>query len=163
MYVAALNNEFWDGFKKILVPLDGSSEAERVIGLAQSELAENGAFILMQVIPPAKNQKIGEHVILSTQQEEADRAAALGYLKSVAQEQPVQPAEWLFEVAISNSVVDEIVNIARREQVDLVAMYTHDRRGLAKMIKGSIAQKVKEKSPVEVRAFLRRELEPVGA
>jgi hypothetical protein len=70
--------------KKILVPLDGSSEAERVIGLAQSELAENGAFILMQVIPPAKNQKIGEHVILSTQQEEADRAAALGYLKSVA-------------------------------------------------------------------------------
>ena len=38
----------------------------------------------MQVIPPAKNQKIGEHVILSTQQEEADRAAALGYLKSVA-------------------------------------------------------------------------------
>ena len=66
-------------------------------------------------------------------------------------------------MAISNSVVDEIVNIARREQVDLVAMYTHDRRGLAKMIKGSIAQKVKEKSPVEVRAFPLRELEPVRA
>ena len=150
-------------YEKILVPLDGSGEAERVIGLAQSELAANGACILLQVIPPAKNQRFGEHVILSTQQEEADRAAALGYLKSVAQEQSVQPAEWLFEVAISNSVADEIVNVARREQVDLVAMYTHDRRGLAKIIKGSIAQKVKEISPIEVRAFPLRELEPVGA
>lgn len=148
-------------YQKILVPLDGSSEAERVIGLAQSELVAKGACILLQVIPPAKNQRFGEHVILSTQQEEADRAAALDYLKSVAQQQSVQPAEWLFEVAISNSVAEEIVNVARREQVDLVAMYTHDRRGLAKIIKGSIAQKVKEISPVEVRAFPPRELEPV--
>ena len=51
----------------------------------------------------------------------------------------------------------------RREQVDLIAMYTHDRRGLAKIIKGSIAQRVKEKSPVEVRTFPLRELEAVGA
>jgi nucleotide-binding universal stress UspA family protein len=81
----------------------------------------------------------------------------------VAQQQSVHPAEWLFEVAISNSVADEIVNVARREEVDLVAMYTHDRRGLAKIIKGSIAQKVKEISPVEVRAFPPRELEAVGS
>jgi nucleotide-binding universal stress UspA family protein len=147
----------------ILVPLDGSSEAERVIGLAQSELAANGAFILLQVIPPAKNQRFGEHVILSTQQEEADRAAALDYLKSVAQQQSVQPAEWLFEVAVSDSVAEEIVNVARREQAGLVAMYTHDRRGLAKIIRGSIAQKVKEISPVEVRAFPPRELEAIGS
>jgi len=44
-----------------------------------------------------------------------------------------------------------------------VAMYTYDRRGLAKIIKGSIAQKVKEKSPVEVRTFPPRELEAVGS
>jgi nucleotide-binding universal stress UspA family protein len=150
-------------YQKILVPLDGSSEAERVVGLAQSELAANGTFILLQVIPPAKNRRFGEHVILSTQQEEADRAAALDYLKSVAQQQGVQPAEWLFEVAVSDSVAEEIVNVARREQADLVAMYTHDRRGLAKIIRGSIAQKVKEISPVEVRAFPPRELEPVGS
>jgi nucleotide-binding universal stress UspA family protein len=150
-------------YQKILVPLDGSSEAERVIGPAQSELDAKGACILLQVIPPAKNQRFGEHVILSTQQEEADRAAALGYLKSVAHNQSVQPAEWLFEISISDSVPDEIVNVALREHVDLVAMYTHDRRGLAKIIKGSIAQKVKEKSPVEVRAFPPRELEAVGS
>ena len=64
---------------------------------------------------------------------------------------------------VPSSVADQIVNIARREQVDLIAMYTHDRRGLAKIIKGSIAQRVKEKSPVEVRTFALRELEPVGA
>ena len=150
-------------YQKILVPLDGSSESERVIGLVQGELAPNGAFILLQVIPPSKNQNLGEHVILSSQQEEADRAAALDYLKSVAQQQNTQPAEWLFEVPVSNSVADEIVNVAHREQVDLVAMYTHDRRGLARIIKGSIAQKVKEMSPVEVRAFPPREVEAVGS
>ena len=143
-------------YQKILVPLDGSSEAERVIGLAQNELAENGALILLRVIAPAKNQRFGEHVILSTQQEEADQAAALDYLKSVAQHQSVQPAQWLFEVAISNAVAEEIVNVAHREQVDLVAMYTHDRRGLAKIIKGSIAQKVKDISPVGCTPRFRR-------
>jgi nucleotide-binding universal stress UspA family protein len=149
-------------YQKILIPLDGSSEAEKVVALVGSELASNGVFLLMKVIPPAKNQQIGEHVILSSQQEEADRAAALDYLKSVAQQQIFEPAEWLFEVAISNSVADEIVNVAQRERADLIAMYTHDRRGLAKLIKGNITQQVKEMSPVEVRAFPTRELETVG-
>ena len=150
-------------YQKILVPLDGSGEAERVLGLVQGELAPDGAFVLLQVVPPSKNQKVGEHVILSTQQEEADRAAALDYLKSVAQQQNIQPAEWLFEVTIANSVADEIVNVAQRQQVDLVAMYTHGRRGIAKMVRGSIAEKVKEKSPIEVRAFPARELEAIGS
>jgi nucleotide-binding universal stress UspA family protein len=155
-------DERWTMYQKILVPLDGSSEAERVIGLVQGELAPNRVFVLLRVIPPAKNQNLGEHVILSTQQEEADRAAALDDLKSVAQQQSAQSAEWLFEVAVSNSVADEIVNVARREQADLVAMYTHDRRGLAKIIRGSIARKVKEMSSIEVRAFPLRELEAIG-
>jgi nucleotide-binding universal stress UspA family protein len=149
-------------YQKILIPLDGSSEAEKVVALVGSELAANGVFLLMKVIPPAKNQQIGEHIILSSQQEEADRAAALDYLKLVAQQQAFQPAEWLFEVAISNLVADEIVNVAQREQADLIAMYTHDRRGLAKLIKGNITQQVKEMSPVEVRAFPTREMETVG-
>ena len=81
----------------------------------------------------------------------------------VVQQQNTQLAEWLFGVTISNSVVDEIVNVARPEQVDLVARYTHDRRGLAKIMWVGIAQKVMEMPPIEVRAFPPRELETVGS
>ena len=150
-------------YQKILVPLDGSREAERVIGPMQDELAPEGVFVLLQVIPPSKNQQSGEHVILSSQQEEADRANALDYLKSVAQHHNAELADWLFEVAVSRSVADEIVNVACREQVDLIAMYTHDRRGLAKIIRGNTAQKVQDMSSIEVRAFPLRELEVVGS
>ena len=37
-------------------------------------------------------------------------------------------------------------------------MYTHDRKGLAKLIKGSIAEKVKERATTEVRVVRPREL-----
>ena len=41
-------------YQKILVPLDGSREAERVIGPMQDELAPEGVFVLLQVIPRPK-------------------------------------------------------------------------------------------------------------
>jgi len=45
-----------------------------------------------------------------------------------------------------------------REGVDIVAMYTHDRKGIAKLIKKSIAEKVQKSGPVEVRVLRPREL-----
>jgi len=66
-------------YKKILVPLDGSREAEEVFSLIQGELAPDGQIILLKVISPAKTQKMGSHIILGSQLEEADRFEALGY------------------------------------------------------------------------------------
>jgi hypothetical protein len=43
-------------------------------------------------------------------------------------------------------------------------MYTHDRKGLAKLIKGSIAEKVQRRAPIEVKVFRPQELdEPMAA
>jgi nucleotide-binding universal stress UspA family protein len=42
-------------------------------------------------------------------------------------------------------VADGIVDFARREEVDLIAMYTYDRKGLSKLIKGSVAEKVRNR------------------
>ena len=50
------------------------------------------------------------------------------------------------------------MDYARREGVDLIAMYTHDRKGLARLIKGSIANEVKQSAPIEVRVFTPGEL-----
>ena len=56
-------------------------------------------------------------------------------------------------MAISDSISRAIVDVAEREGVDLIAMYTHDREGLAALIKRSIAKDVQRRAPTEVRVF----------
>jgi nucleotide-binding universal stress UspA family protein len=59
---------------------------------------------------------------------------------------------------VSESVADAISDLALRENVDLIAMYSHDRRGIARLIKGSIAEKVQRKSSSDLRVLRPREL-----
>ena len=145
-------------YKKVLVPLDQSSESEEVISLIEGELAPDGEVILLQVVPPRKTTVIGGHVMYADQQQEDDRTKAIGFCRGVVGRRGGDPEAWHCEVTIADSVADGIVDYARREGVDLIAMYTHDRKGLAKLIKGSIAAKVKQSAPIEVRVFTPREL-----
>lgn len=63
------------------------------------------------------------------------------------------------EVAVAESVSEGIVEFARKEEVDLIAMYTHDR--IARLIKGSIASDVSKRALIEVKVFKPRELASV--
>jgi nucleotide-binding universal stress UspA family protein len=73
-------------YRKILVPLDGSKEAEKVFSLIKDEVAPDGTIVLLRVVSPAKTQNLGGHTIVSTQQEESDRHDAIDYLREVAQQ-----------------------------------------------------------------------------
>lgn len=151
-------------YRKALIPLDGSKEAEEVFPLVKDELDPEGEVILTQVIPPTKTQMVGGHIILGSQQEEADRYEALSYLRSVSRQQEGEAGRWRFEVEVDNSVAEGIVRLAGREGVDLIAMYTHDRKLLARHIKRSIAREVQRRAAMEVRIFGTRELsERAGA
>ena len=133
-------------YEKVLIPLDGSKEAEEVFPLVKDEVAEQGEVILLQVIQPTRTQMVGGHIILGSQQEESDRFEALGYLRSVGRQQTWDAGNWRFEVEVANSVADGIVRLADREAVDLVAMYTHDRKLLARHVKRSIAREVQRRA-----------------
>ena len=150
-------------YHKVLIPLDGSKEAEEVFPLVQNELSEDGEVILVQVIPPARTQKIGEHIILASQQEEADRSEAMGYLRSLSRQQDWSADNWSLQVEVANSVADGIVRLADRESVDLIAMYTHDRKLLARHVKRSIAREVQRRASSEVRVFGTREIQELAA
>ena len=67
-------------YRKILIPLDGSKESEGVFALIRGELAPDGEVVLLQVIPPAKTQVVGGHLLLGTQREEVERSKAATYL-----------------------------------------------------------------------------------
>ena len=146
-------------YGKVLVPLDGSREAEETFNIIQAQIEPNGQVILLQVIPPARTQRVGSHIILGSQQEEADRHEAMGYLRAVARRNTADGApQWHCEVTVAESVSDGIVRVADAEAVDLIAMYTYDRKLLARHIKRSIAREVQRKSPVEVQVVGTQEL-----
>ena len=57
-------------YKRILIPLDGTQEAESVVPVVKDELAPDGEIILVQVIPPAKTQIVGGQTLLGSQRDE---------------------------------------------------------------------------------------------
>ena len=146
-------------YHKVLVPLDQTAEAERVLSRAGELLASEGEGILLHVIPTeGQGSVIGEAIRWRSGRNHRDRAEALNYLQAVARRFEEASNRWQYEVIEAPSVADGIADYAVREEVDLIAMYTHDRKGLAKLIKGNIADNVRRKTPVEVRLFRSREL-----
>ncbi len=150
-------------YQKVLVPLDGSSESEKVIGSIQDVLDPQSEVILLKVIPPMSGQRLGQVVFTANEREEAERTKEMGYLRGVVHRFGAQPDRYRCEVVVSKSVAEGIMSLAAQEGIDLIAMYTHDRKGLARLIKGSIAAKVERGSPTEVRVFRPRELAEAGA
>ena len=155
-------------YRKVLIPLDGSAEADGVFPLIKGEIAPGGEVILLHVMPPTYTDVAGEI------QTHGSRALGLCkwcppphnekemlYLRNLADRLGGDPKRWRFAVISAWSVPRGIVNFARREGVDLIAMYTHDRKGLARLIKGSIASGVRRQAPSDVKVFKPHELAAV--
>ena len=146
---------------RILVPLDLSEESESVFRSANELLSPDGVGVLVHIIPPGKTKSMGAFVQLGSEQEEDQRAKAMVQLRRIANETGHGAGRWRCEVCVASSVADGIADIARREEADLIVMYTHERNGLSKLIKGSIAEKVRKRAATEVRLFRSHELTPV--
>jgi hypothetical protein len=59
-------------YRKVLIPLDGSREAEMVIPKIQPELTEETEVILLKIIPPLKGETLGQITVTSSEREEAE-------------------------------------------------------------------------------------------
>ena len=148
-------------YRKIVVPLDGSDEAERVLPLVKDVLAPGGDVILLRIITPPMFQGIGpgEFPVYSEKLEKSERQSSLNYLQSARERMGDAVGQWQCAVVLSGSVADAIGEFASREDADLIAMYTHDRKGLAKLIKGSVSERVQRRTPIEVQVFKPWEVE----
>lgn len=149
-------------FDKILVPLDGSKESEGILPRIKDELSPEGQMILLRVIPPSKSKTIAGQVIPASQLEETDRDNAIGYLRRTARDHDLDEGRFQCEAAINSSVGQGIVDFAQYNQVDLIAMYTHDRKGLGGFLKKSVSKEVQKRSPVQVRVIKPADLVAAG-
>lgn len=131
-------------FKHILLPVDGSATAARAVdkALAIAE-AFNSAVTLIYVIDPYVFTGVGTDLSYS-QAEYLSAATAEG-------SEVLLQARKMFEargLAVSSAVVEghavyrAILNAAEAANADLVVMGSHGRRGLEKLILGSVTAQV---------------------
>lgn len=128
-------------YRKILVPLDGSKRAERIFSHVE-ELAHKFAaqVILVRVVEPVMVGVAPYEMGSSYVGEEIDRRTAEGkaYVAQLEGEfaQKSIPVKSYVEYG---PVVSTILEIAEKEEVDLMALASHGRTGLARVFYGSVA------------------------
>jgi CRP-like cAMP-binding protein/nucleotide-binding universal stress UspA family protein len=140
-------------YRNILVPLDRSVESEGILDVIPQLVDSEGQTTLLAVIPPGRTRSMGELVVLGTQQEEEERSRAMYYLNRIASPLRDSSINASAAVVVHQSVAEAIVAYAERNDVDLISMFTHDRRGLAKLVKGSVSKEVERRARIPVRIF----------
>lgn len=124
-------------FRRVLVPLDGSTESEDILSEAARVASEDAEIVLAHVCP--LQPPTPEILALP------DRAAA--YLESVRSNFRRRNVRLAVR---QGDAAEEITQAALEMGIDLVAMTTHGRGGLRRVLLGSVAEEVVRRGSVPV-------------
>lgn len=142
---------------KILIPLDGSKLAEQVLPHAiELALRCQSRVVLLQVVPLTDpmlaRPEFGVTLEGQTHWEEVMRLedeSAQTYLQWTAQ--PLRGKGLEVEcVTLRGLPVERIISYSRQNGVDLIAIATHGRSGLGRLVFGSVADRVLKESGLPV-------------
>jgi len=130
-------------FDRILIPLDGSDIGQAALNHIELVARETGAAInLIQVISTSGSMEAS--LVGNANWDsffKAIREAASDYLGSLVEELKGHGISAKYDILIGNPAA-EIIEYAKKNKVDLIAMSTHGRTGLARWVLGSVADKV---------------------
>lgn len=133
-------------YKRILVPLDGSSRAEKILPHVE-ELAHRfeASVIFLEVVEPVPVIMDAHESVITMQMDEMKfrEDEARSYLTARAGEFKQLGVSTSFRL-LHGPVVEAICSVAEADDVDLVAMASHGRGGLGRMVYGSVASGVLE-------------------
>ena len=131
-------------FKHILIPVDGSPTAQKAVekaaGLARAFGSQATAIYVIDPYPftgLGSDFAYGQAEYLSAAQAEAAEATEAARAALAAAGVAVQ-----VEVVESHAVWRGITETANARGADLIVMGSHGRRGLEKLVLGSVAQRV---------------------
>lgn len=128
-------------YKTILVPLDSSTRAEAILPYVESLAQSYGArVIFMGVVEPMPIMVPYDGIYPPFDQEAHlqrtdEMDAYLAAKRGEFREKGIEAKTYLGH----GPVVEEIINTAEREDVDLIAMASHGRTGLSRVFYGSVA------------------------
>ncbi len=139
-------------FRRILVPLDGSTRAEQALPVAaRIARASAGTVILVRVVTSPidfawYNTEAPQAMEAAL---EADEAKAKAYINHVASAEQLEGIAVITEV-LTGTPTNTIFEVAKTRQADLMVMCSHGDTGLKRWVLGSVAQKVARHSPIPV-------------
>jgi nucleotide-binding universal stress UspA family protein len=142
-------------YKRVLVPLDGSALSENVLPFL-TEIAGplDMTIVLVRVLEPIQPGLVDGGLGFDVNDLEARRRDATEYLAPLAVGLRARGVDTITSVRVGRAE-DEILAAARDNGADLIAMSTHGRSGLGRLLFGSIAEQVLRHSDVPV--FLMRQ------
>ncbi len=138
-------------FRKILVPLDGSTLAEQALPHAEAIAnAEHAELVILRVpLVPALEFFGHDRSMASAIGMEADKEADQ-YVKEKVRKLKWKVSEPVCGVVREGPVAETILAVADELHADLIAMSTHGRTGLMRVLVGSVANDVVHMSHVPV-------------
>lgn len=141
---------------KILVPLDGTPLAESVLPHICGLVNSPAEAILVRVAPAIDTAIEAEgtgRLISPWEQRHNLKGTYLRYLERVGSEK-LGDCIQIFAQVLFGKPAEEILAAAREHKVDLIAMATHGRHGVSRLIHGSVAAHVLEESEIPVVLFM---------
>lgn len=148
-----LNPRASDAFGRIIVPLDGSTLAEQILPrvrlLAKLEQSD---VTLLHVRAP-QNQFHEERADLTPPWWDRHIAVSKEYLTRIEARMRREGLPVATEVVVGENVPRAICDYATSQRADLIAIATHGRGGLARMIRGSVADAVTRSSRISMLVF----------
>jgi nucleotide-binding universal stress UspA family protein len=136
---------------KILAPLDGSDIGEAALPYAETIATNSRASVsLLQVISPPGT--VEANLLGGPDWRKFVKAmhdAGENYLKSVAERLSGRGVKVTYEVATGDPA-DKIVEYAEDKGINLIAMSTHGRTGVARWVLGSVADKVLHEARIPI-------------
>ena len=143
-------------YRRVLIPLDGSRAAEGVLPfIMQIAGPLDLDVVLLRVLEPIPPMAIEGTREVRLENVEERTAEAHAYLRPLADELAKRGARVQTVVRRGAQVADEIHAAVKEAGADLVAMSTHGREGLSRILFGSVAESVLRHSDVPV--FLMRQ------
>lgn len=138
---------------RILVPTDFSASAAHAaeVALALARSVDGRITLLHAYVPAAVITPDGStfvapptHLLDLTEQAEAELAEAQKALAARSGGVPIDAR------AVIGGAAEEILRLADSGEFDVVVMGTHGRRGLGRLILGSVAETVTRRAPIPV-------------
>jgi nucleotide-binding universal stress UspA family protein len=138
--------EPWEGFKHMLIALDGSALAERILEPAIDLGSISGCrYTLLHVVEPLLFSSYSPTSFpprLAYDAARCRRDEAQVYLESVAAQMRARGLQVDTQVEVEQQPASGIVKWAAQNRPDAIAMATHGRGGAGRVLIGSVADKV---------------------
>jgi nucleotide-binding universal stress UspA family protein len=155
LLVSAVCTQIWAEHQppRVVVPLDGSDLAEEALGPARDLAVTLGSeLLLLAVVEPIAVYPY-EHLEAIGDVAEVQEAQAGQYLDKLVAELRISGGPAVSTRIVHGDAAAQICSVAREVGAGAIAMATHGRSGMARLLLGSVATRTLHQSSVPVLIY----------